>query len=323
MSEATEPRATTAIEARAADFLQKKRFWLWSQNDQAEFEAWLNQDVTHRVAFLRLQAGQELIEKLVVLRPTSRMARNARRWTLQSVLGAIAAVIGIAAIGLGGLYFLTPHQQIYATAIGGQKILKLADGTRIELNTDTSLRMSVGSRRREIWLDRGEAYFQVTHDATRPFVVNVGAHRVVDLGTKFFIRREGRETIVSLLEGKARLDIAVKDKPARSVLLTPGRVATVALGGALRVNKAPPKELNTELSWRRGVLILNRTTLADAALEFNRYNTGKLVVTDPATAALTMSGAFPTNDTEAFSDAVKDIFKLHIVHRGADTIISR
>ncbi len=81
--------------------------------------------------------------------------------------------------------------------------------------------------------------------------------------------------------------------------------------------------MTTELSWRRGVLILNRTTLAAAAVEFNRYNPGKLIVADPATARLTMSGAFPTNDTEAFSDAVKDIFKLHVARRGADTVISR
>jgi transmembrane sensor len=153
-------------------------------------------------------------------------------------------------------------------------------------------------------------------------VVNLGAHRVVDLGTKFLIRRDSHETTVSLLEGKARFDVAAKDKPSRSVLLTPGNVATVD-GETLRLSKAPSKELTTELSWRRGVLILNRTTLAAAAVEFNRYNPGKLVVADPATAQLTMSGAFPTNDTEAFSDAVKDIFKLHVARHGADTVISR
>jgi len=321
MSDASQTRSAE-IEAIAANFLQKKRFWPWDESDQAAFEAWLNEDVMHRVAFLRLEAGQERIERLVVLRPAAQAPQSPRRWTISNVFCVIAAVAMFAVIGLGGLYYFAPHQQTYSTAVGGQKILKLADGSRIELNTDTVLRMATGTRDRELWLDKGEAYFQVTHDATRPFVVNMGAHRVVDLGTKFLIRRNGRETTVSLLEGKARFDVARKDKPARSVLLTPGNVATVA-DGTLRLSKAPSKELATELSWRRGVLILNRTTLAAAASEFNRYNSGKLIVADSATAQLTMSGAFPTNDTEAFSDAVKDIFKLHVAHRGADTVISR
>jgi transmembrane sensor len=310
------------IEARAADFLQKKRFWQWSESDQAEFDAWLNEDVMHRVAFLRLEAGQERIERLVVLRPAAQARSAPRRWNVANMFRALAAVAGFVAIGLGSLHYFAPRQQTYSTAIGGQKILKLADGSRIELNTNTVLRMSIGTRERELWLDKGEAYFQVTHDAARPFVVNMGAHRVVDLGTKFIIRRDGHETTVSLLEGKARFDVAGKDKPARSVFLTPGNVATVA-GDTLRLSKAPSKELTTELSWRRGVLILNRTTLAAAAVEFNRYNPGKLIVADSATAQLTMSGAFPTNDTEAFSEAVKDIFKLHVARRGADTVISR
>jgi transmembrane sensor len=320
----TDARYSSAeIDAKAADFLQRKRFWSWNETDQAALETWLNENVLHRVAFLRLEAGQERIEKLVVLRPAKRTAAQAKHRGLTNFFRAVAAVALCAALGAGGFYYVTPRQQTYSTAVGGQKILKLADGSRIELNTNTTLRMLTGADRREIWLDRGEAYFQVTHDAAHPFVVNIGAHRVVDLGTKFLIRRSLRETTVSLFEGKARLDVTANSKAAHSVVLTPGKVAMVAAGGALKVSQEPPHELNTELSWRRGVLILNRTSLAEAAVEFNRYNTGKLIVADPATARLTMSGAFPTNDTEAFSDAVKDIFKLHVTHRGADTVISR
>jgi transmembrane sensor len=315
--------ASGDIETKAADFLQRRRFWPWSEEDQAALDGWLNENVLHRVAFLRLEAGQERIEKLGVLRPRTRGATPPRHWAMSNLLRAVAAFAVCAVLGLGAFHYLSPRQQTYSTAIGGQKILKLADGSRIELNTDTTIRVSTGPRRREIWLDKGEAYFQVAHDETRPFVVNIGAHRVVDLGTKFLIRRGLRETMVSLLEGKARLDVMAKGDVARSVLLTPGKVATVAPGGALSLSEAPSRELNTELSWRRGVLILNRTSLADAAKEFNRYNTGKLVVADPAAAQLTMSGAFPTNDTEAFSDAVKDIFKLHVTRRGADTVITR
>jgi transmembrane sensor len=323
MSDETRSRCA-AIEARAADFLQKKRFWPWDEADRAALDAWLNEDVMHRVTFLRMQAGQERIEKLVILRPLSRAQPSAPRRRIPGVFRACAAAVAIAAVGLGGYrYYTAPRQQTYSTALGGQKILKLADGSRIELNTDTKVRVSIGARKREIWLDRGEAYFQVTHDESRPFVVEIGAHRIVDLGTKFLVRRGKRQTTVSLLEGKARLDVDAADASAQSVLLTPGKVATVAPGGALKVSEAPSRTLNAELSWRRGVLILNRTTLAAAAAEFNRYNAGKLIVADPAAARLTMSGAFPTNDTQAFSEAVKDIFKLHVARRGADTVISR
>ncbi len=318
------PEATrTDIEGRAVDFLQRKRFWNWDENDQSELEAWLQQSVMHRVAFLRLEAGQSRIERLVVLRP-AKQADSARSWRdriIPIALTTIALLI-IALLGTGANYFFAPRQQTYATVVGGQKILKLADGSRIELNTDTVLRMSNGSRQREIWLVSGEAYFQIVHNQERPFVVHVGQHRVVDLGTKFFIRCDKSLTKVTLMEGKARLDVEGAGKHARSVLLEPGDVAIVN-GTKMSLTKRPSKELTNELSWRRGVLILNRTTLADAAAEFNRYNPEKLVVADSATAQLTMSGAFPTNDTQAFSDAVREIFKLHVERRGSDTVISR
>ena len=94
---------------------------------------------------------------------------------------------------------------IYATDIGGRKILSLSDGSKIELNTDTSLRIAKGSGGRRVWLDKGEAYFEINHNAAWPFIVTAGTHRVTDLGTKFTMHETGNWLEVALLEGSARL----------------------------------------------------------------------------------------------------------------------
>src|SRR6185437_10529239 len=119
-----------------------------------------------------------------------------------------AAIVVCGAVGAGSLLWLRsaePQYTAYATAIGGQKTLALADGTRIELNTDTQVRLLNGDHRK-VWLDKGEAYFQVHHDAAHPFEVMSGNLKVTDLGTAFFVKRHAADTEVALVEGSARFD---------------------------------------------------------------------------------------------------------------------
>src|SRR6185437_9695864 len=130
----------SSIEWKAADWLQRRQFWNWSADDQAQLDVWLAESSAHRVAFLRLKSGYAQTERLVALRsikpePESRLRA---RW-----FQAIAALIAISAIGAGGaLYFKKSEGVTYATPVGGRQTLTLADGTRIELNTDTVLKLN-------------------------------------------------------------------------------------------------------------------------------------------------------------------------------------
>jgi transmembrane sensor len=239
---------------------------------------------------------------------------------LHKIVAHLAAGFAILAVVAGGAMWLKPQtpQHTYSTSIGGRETVMLVDGSQIELNTDTVLRVAKTGRERTVWLDKGEAYFQIRHDADKPFVVWVEGHRVVDLGTKFVVRREPGKFEVSLVEGKAQLD----GPGNRQAVLLPGDVA-VATEESLQVSKRPERVMADDLGWRRGVLTFNKTTLADAVAEFNRYNHTKLAVADAATGKRRIYGTFPTTDVEAFTRVVQAVFGLKVAKHGEETIISQ
>jgi transmembrane sensor len=313
------------IEERAAMFLQRRRYWNWSEVDQVELNAWLAEALAHRVAFWRLEATLHRAERLAALHSSARedapsASLGKKRAMLTSV---VVIVVLLVMVGVGTLLFLsTPDERTYATSVGDHKTVMLADGTRVEMDTDTVMRASGRSGERKIWLDKGEAYFQITHDVARPFIVMVGDHRVTDIGTKFLVRRDTERLEVAVLEGRVRFDAAGGPTQAKSSLLTAGE-DVVATPNTVFVTSRPVQKIAEELGWRQGVIVFDHTTLADAAAEFNRYNRRKLVIADSAVANITIDGTFPTNDVEAFTDVVQHILRLHVDGYEDEIAISR
>jgi len=242
----------------------------------------------------------------------------------RSYLIAAAAILAVAALaGTGSVILLQSSQtQTFTTALGAHKTVTLADGSRIELNTDTVLRTRIGAHERLVWLDKGEAYFRVKHDATRPFVVAAGNYRVRDLGTEFSVRNDVNHLEVALVEGRARFEAADAKVQMPPSNLTPGDVV-VATAEKVTITKKPERKLANELAWRQGLLVFNYATLADAAAEFNRYNAKKLVVADPAAARLTVMGKFPANNVALFGQVAKAVLSVHVEDRGTEIVISK
>lgn len=306
------------IEDIAADFLTARRDRTsWTDGDQTKLDDWLNASIRHQVAYFRLEAAVTRAERLRALKPSS--VRSREVWP--HIFKAAAALSIIAAIGIASeSYFGGPAISTYQTSVGERETLSLADGSQIELNTDTAVRISRGPRGRKVWLDRGEAYFQIKHDALHPFVVLAGESRVVDLGTKFVLRRFSDHLEATLLEGSARVDASQDASAAHSVILKPGDLATVR-EGLVTVSEISPQPLVDKLGWRKGVLTFRYTTLADAAEEFNRYNQTKIVIRDERVAKLTIYGAFALNDALAFADAAQVDFKLRVENHDGKIIL--
>lgn len=312
------------IHARAVEWLLERRDNEdWSADDQAKLDAWLAQSPAHLLAYWRAEDGWKRTELLAAVRPLKREPgpEAARKFAWQKLVQMAAAVAIVAAGSVAGyLRIWGAHERIFSTPIGGYEAIALSDGSRIELNTNTVLRTRMDGKQRTITLDKGEAFFEVKHDATHPFVVVVGDHRVTDLGTKFTVRRETSGMEVTLLEGRVRLGKA--DGKSQLALLEPGDRA-VATAESLSVTKRPARDLETDLSWRRGVLIFRHTALAEAAAELNRYNHTKIVIGDAQAARLTMTGAFPANDIAAFTVTAHEVFGLRVDNRGDEIVITR
>ncbi len=206
-------------------------------------------------------------------------------------------------------------QPSYATDIGEQRVVQLADKSRIWMNSDTRVRVAFDGRQRRVELTRGEALFEVAKDAARPFVVVVGGHLVTAVGTSFDVRYESDHTAVTLVEGKVAIDST--SAPSELVgggpwVVSAGERLTFAPSGDARID-IPSVE--SVLAWRRGEVVLNDTPLKEAVSEMNHYDRTTLVIEDPAIAMLTVSGLFHTGDNEGFARSIATMHHLDLDER--------
>jgi transmembrane sensor len=124
----------------------------------------------------------------------------------------IAASIAVLAI-LGGTLalLLEVSAPTYATALGEQRSIEFADGSTVELNSRSKIRVKYSKRERDIELLEGQALFHVAHDTSRPFIVSVGTTRVRAVGTQFDVYKKSNGTVVTVVEGR----VAVYSTPQR------------------------------------------------------------------------------------------------------------
>jgi len=309
-----------AVQARAGEWIARRDHSDWNAQNQSELDAWLAESPAHMIAFLRLSDIWQRANRLRALGGSAR--DEIARLRFGNFAGRVAAgltVIVLAAM-VTAYYFTVPQETIYATPVGGHRAIALNDGSHIELNTDTILRVRDSKRKQIVELEKGEAYFQIRHDPSRNFMVLVGNHVITDIGTKFLVRSEPNRLEVALTEGRAQFD--THEGPSRSVLLTPGEVLVMS-GGLIKTTRKSNQTMAEELGWRRGMLVFDNIPLGDAVAEFNRYSAKKLVVADEAAAKIPVSATFPTNGVGDFVQLAQAVLGLRIEHRNDEIVISR
>lgn len=313
-----------ALRIEAADWLMRQRTSdLWAQEDQAALESWLAKSPAHLLAYWRLEAAWSRTDRLAALRdvPQARPAQ-ARRKNIGSFLTRSVAVAAcFAVVGFLLLRSSVPLGREFSTSVGGHETIRLADGSLIELNTNTTVHVLDGGNGRTVTLDKGEAYFQIVHNQASPFEVLVGDRKLVDIGTAFSVRKETNRLQVAIVEGQVRF-APLHPKDGKPIYLSSGDML-VASAGKTSVTRLASPDLKSELGWRRGLLIFYRKPLADAAEEFNRYNQQQIVVVGEAAGKLPVSGALSANDPEQFVRMARNVFGLRVERRNSEILISR
>jgi transmembrane sensor len=210
--------------------------------------------------------------------------------------------------------------QHYETRIGGFSRVVLEDGSVIDLNTNSDVRVRIGAQRREVQLQRGEGRFQVAHDASRPFVVAAANAAVRAVGTAFSVRlHDSQQVDVLVSEGTVAVAAAhVGHAPP----VHAGEVAEV-LDDRMSVRRVDPQQLESRMAWTTGRLQFRGETLAEAITEFNRYNRRQLRIADPAIAPLRVGGTFNATDPESFAAALATAFQVHVDSSTSDAIVLR
>jgi transmembrane sensor len=314
--------ARDAISERAAAFFERQRFGEWTETDQAELDAWFAQSILHEVAFLRLEGSIALAEDLVALRPFEPAAGGDGRfaWRRFAVPLVAAASLALAVMLEKPIlnYLVQAPDRTYSTDVGGRTLLTFADHSQIELDTDTAARFRITGEERTVWLEKGAAWFHISHNAANPFTVIVGKHRVTDLGTEFLVRRGAEGMEVALLNGRATLST----EGAQTATLTPGDDAIVT-PASTSVARKTPQQLADALAWRRGMLVFRNAKLSDVVREFNRYNTTKLVIADPGIADDKITADIKTDDYESFLRLSAAALSLRADRKGNVILISR
>lgn len=354
---------TTGITERADQWLELIKSG--KPYDRAEFLRWLKQSPVHVREMLRVTTWDKILDHTLdpkrkididaLMRSTDsnvvRLDHDSRRETQspplpaaqqnapntaerrtrrQWLTGLATAACLILALAMGWLQ--QPNnaeaQSQFNTAIGEQRSVSLSDGSVVNLNTQSRVKVAFSAAARDIFLLEGQAIFKVRHDATRPFRVHVGSSVVQAIGTQFDVYRLKDRTSVAVIEGIVQvipnatglLDAeALAKLPANTRVPAGQSIAIVADGTVTEQAKVDTKEAG---AWRQRRLVFHKSTVAEIAAEFNRYNQTQIRVEgDALRAEQRFSGVFDADDPESLLAYLGLDGSYSYVHNGNEFVI--
>jgi transmembrane sensor len=241
-------------------------------------------------------------------------ARPTRVVGFSKRLGLFAAGLIVATGATAVWYISKPHGTAYSTQIGAFASVPLSDGSHVTLNTDSQIHVAFSAGERVVKLDQGEAFFEVSKDRSRPFVVDMGNKRVTAVGTQFSVRRDGTEIRVLVTDGRVRIDRQDVPSGLGATQVAAGSQARTE-GNSVLLDQPEPTQVEQLLSWRTGYLVFHETPLAEAITEFNRYSSRKIVIDDPTLGSLRIGGRFRSTDAEAFLWLLQNGFPITVAQR--------
>jgi transmembrane sensor len=303
------------IDRQAAEWAARADGGNLPTGELAALEAWLAADTRHVGAYAkacavlvqveRVQATSALAEH-VISRPVPMLSR--RRLAIGGGIAASLVALTIAA------HVAWPYleQETYTTNFGENRVVALADGSVVTLNTDTKVVVRYSRDRRDITLERGEALFDVAKNRARPFVVIARDVAVRAVGTSFAVRSLVDEPIHVLV----REGIVEMRRPATPVvapiLIRFNEHAIAPADAPISVSQETSDRIAHSLAWKSGRVAFEDVTLAAAAREFSRYSKTRIVIDDPGVASKTVTGLFVANDPIGFVRAVAVSLELDV-----------
>lgn len=330
----------------AAEWLLLRESPNWSSTDQEALEAWLAASPEHPTIWQRMQQTQAVLPHIrqasdPAWRPASHpiLTQAAAQTTAPNPApgasngrchaqpqtaprkgwhwgwGPSLALTSIALTLLcgGGFYWWdhTPTYRLQAqTALGQTRTLELPDGSRIDLNVDTSVQVRYYHRRRETTLAHGEAFFQVASNAQQPFTVEHGRSQIQVVGTAFNVKAAPERLQVQVSQGVVQVLTDACDQQAPVVRLRAG--TGLALNAATlqyQPLQTPPADVG---QWRSGQISFRRTPLGDVASELSQYLGQPITLASPALATKSISGIVSTTHPQAFLHALPDLLPLRV-----------
>jgi transmembrane sensor len=322
--------ATSAgsVQAEAAEWVARLDGRSLAADERAGFDAWIARSPAHAIAYeeaLRIWRDLASMRGSVEYRallgaPTLRerlvSALRAPHWTAIAVGGAALATVVWLALSLDVSSLLHRPSQV-TTQVAEVRETTLPDGTRVVLGAQSQLSFEMGAKVRRAAVDGGDAYFAVTRDPERPFVVAIDDVQVRVVGTQFEIRRRSGEVSVAVVEGS--VEVSQASAAGATVRLKRGEALTARSG--LRMIRAV--EANEIASWRSGRLVYDNAELSDVIADVNRYTRSRVVVGDPQLAGLRVTTSFRTSQVDAMLETLQAALPLVAERQAGGNIVLR
>ncbi|MDB6092417.1 MAG: hypothetical protein JWN85_5201 [Gammaproteobacteria bacterium] len=364
---------------------------------RAEFDRWLRKSPEHLSAYVEiaaiwnegplldptnkwdidtliLQAAQDL-DNVVALPgavPPNALVREAafevpshgaaaHRWTKKWRLSAIAASIAVLGAIAGTVIWERLQVPTYATALGEQRSIELADGSTVELNSRSKIKVRYSEGERDVELLEGQALFHVAENHARPFVVIAEGTRVRAVGTQFDVYKKRTGTLVTVVEGRVAIFTAPVTPAPGTLFSNPSPAqtpASKAVEGAVSAAAAKPVGATSDVTgggtgtiylsageqltvsaqtsqmtehpniagataWRQRQIVFESASLTDVAEEFNRYNERQLIIEDTGLYDFHISGVFSSTDPDSLIRFLRERPGVQVTETSSEIRISK
>jgi transmembrane sensor len=306
---------TNTINAEAARWFARVRSCGRAQAEREGLAAWLEHP-ENAAAFARMEqlwtASEALRTDPEIQRVTAAALRRSRarvdngrwlRWLVPSVgvAALVAAIILIRPFSLPneGATFESAYRTEHLTS----EPFHLPDGSTLRLSVRSQVHVTYDEYGRHLVVESGEAAFDVSRDADRPFIVRAGELRVKATGTRFSVRKFPDRVGVALVEGA--VEVRSEGSTHLHVMLEPGQYLELnATGESLRRSINP----STALAWTEGKLVFESVPVSEAIEEFHRYAPNEipldLLSSSVARQSMPITGVFDITDPASFVAAL-------------------
>lgn len=287
-----------------------------TDREREAFAVWLNADPLHAFEYEAMLDIWDVSEHLPPPAPVGAQVNQLHQvdrrsgWQKLAVAAAITLFAVPVAAYSGWLLGWVPNSYERLQADNQLKTVTLPDGSEVELNLGTQLSFANYKDQRRVTLNKGEAFFKVSHDVTHPFVVRAGEGQVRVTGTQFNVWTYEDQVKVTLLEGSVRVT-SNKRLSGEGLRLEPGMQARYKAGDyAPQINQTYANV--QDLAWRNGKLVLDNLSLSDALPLINRYLNTPLVLADSATGKLRIGGVFNTQDIDRLVASLPKVLPVYL-----------
>ena len=322
-----------------------------TDSDRARFAEWRDVNPQNREAFERLQTLLMALRQnrgRADVRALRDAALSAQERPIRRPAVWVAAILAAVTVGTT-LWINLPEGErvasvarvgeigVYETGTGQRSTSTLQDGSVVDLNARTRIKVAFTDKVRTVELIYGQALFHIAHSAQRPFTVRAGDREITAIGTQFDVRLDAQSVSVTLIEGK----VQVLEEPSdTSGPRSSGSRQSAGLGSLTPLYLIPGQQYVARLSdtdsppdglvravdvskvtgWHEGHVFLDDLSLTDAVAEMNRHSPVQISVSDPKLTRLRVNGMFRAGEQEAFVTALEQYFPI-VAHHQSDTEI--